>query len=268
MIRFACPQCHKGFQVEDKAAGKKTKCPKCGAALSVPAPERSAMPDPIPQLPAVKPATTAATGDGYALAPEPATHKTDDFWDSLDPPPSEHLAPVPGRLLPMRSQITWSAQRSRAKKPSMALLAVGGLFLIGITVGVTLWATGSFSRAPASKSPEADEKRDDANAERLAESKRREAAKAAQLQKQAEEDRHKREEYERTERERRPSGIEVSKLSLTKQTRKEILLRRSTTPWFSRKMRLCGRPHGGPSIQWTQFGPGFPKMSSMVLNRT
>jgi len=28
MIHFACPQCHKGFQVEDKATGKKTKCPE------------------------------------------------------------------------------------------------------------------------------------------------------------------------------------------------------------------------------------------------
>ena len=33
MINFACPQCHQGFKVEDKAAGKKTKCPKCGAVL-------------------------------------------------------------------------------------------------------------------------------------------------------------------------------------------------------------------------------------------
>jgi len=35
MIRFACPQCHKGFQVEDKLAGRKTKCPNCHAQISV-----------------------------------------------------------------------------------------------------------------------------------------------------------------------------------------------------------------------------------------
>ena len=36
MIRFTCPQCGKGFQAEDKAGGKKTKCPKCTAAITVP----------------------------------------------------------------------------------------------------------------------------------------------------------------------------------------------------------------------------------------
>ena len=35
---IACPQCHQGFKVEDKAAGKEAKCPKCGTALSVPSP--------------------------------------------------------------------------------------------------------------------------------------------------------------------------------------------------------------------------------------
>ena len=38
-IRFACPQCYKGFQVESRFAGRKTTCPKCGAAISVPTPE-------------------------------------------------------------------------------------------------------------------------------------------------------------------------------------------------------------------------------------
>jgi hypothetical protein len=215
MIRFACPQCHKGFQTDDKAAGKKTKCPKCGGAITVPAPEQPATADPIPQLTAATPAATAGADDGYALASEPATRKPDDFWDSLDPP-SEHLVPMPARIVPVRTQISRPAQRSRANGPSMALVAVGGLFLIGITVGATLWATGSFSRAPASKPPEVSEKTGDANAERLAELNRREAEKTAQVQKQAEEaaraeqlrkqaeeDRRKREEYERTERERR-----------------------------------------------------------------
>ncbi len=36
MIHFKCPQCHQSFKAEDKAAGKKTKCPKCGTELSVP----------------------------------------------------------------------------------------------------------------------------------------------------------------------------------------------------------------------------------------
>jgi predicted Zn finger-like uncharacterized protein len=39
MIRFACPQCQNRFQVEEDAAGKKTKCPKCGSSITVPQPD-------------------------------------------------------------------------------------------------------------------------------------------------------------------------------------------------------------------------------------
>ena len=38
MIHFACPHCHQSLKVEDNAAGKKTKCPKCGAVIAVPLP--------------------------------------------------------------------------------------------------------------------------------------------------------------------------------------------------------------------------------------
>jgi S1-C subfamily serine protease/DNA-directed RNA polymerase subunit RPC12/RpoP len=33
MIRFACPQCHRFFQVEDEAADRRLNCPQCGVAL-------------------------------------------------------------------------------------------------------------------------------------------------------------------------------------------------------------------------------------------
>ena len=36
MIRFACPLCHKGFQVEERLAGRKAKCPNCNGAISIP----------------------------------------------------------------------------------------------------------------------------------------------------------------------------------------------------------------------------------------
>jgi hypothetical protein len=93
MIRFACPQCRKGFQVDDKAAGKKTKCPKCGAALPVPAPARSEMPIPSPPLPRLRsPAASAPIAredDGYAIADEPATPGKDDFWNEGIEQPSQ-----------------------------------------------------------------------------------------------------------------------------------------------------------------------------------
>lgn len=53
MIHFACSQCQKAFQVDDRAAGKKTKCPECGAAISVPTAVTTGSATLAPALPAV-----------------------------------------------------------------------------------------------------------------------------------------------------------------------------------------------------------------------
>jgi len=140
MIRFACPKCHQSFHVEDKSAGKKTKCPKCGAALSVPVPERSATPDPLLPPPAVKPVAAAATDDTYGLATEKPAHKQDEFWNTLDQPASEPPSPMPSRTAPIRTQTTRAEHKSRRKGPSMPLLAVGGVVLLAIAAGAALWA--------------------------------------------------------------------------------------------------------------------------------
>lgn len=50
MIAFNCPGCGKSLSVKDECAGRKTKCPKCGAALVVPHPPAQAT------APAVQPA--------------------------------------------------------------------------------------------------------------------------------------------------------------------------------------------------------------------
>ena len=41
MIKFACSKCRQSIRVDDKYAGKKGKCPKCGQPVVVP--ERSAV---------------------------------------------------------------------------------------------------------------------------------------------------------------------------------------------------------------------------------
>jgi predicted Zn finger-like uncharacterized protein len=80
MIRFACPQCHTEFQVEDKAAGKRTKCPKCGAAIIVPVAEQSyfsgavALPTVADPVPADEPGIYSAGND----VPKP---DLDDEWN-------------------------------------------------------------------------------------------------------------------------------------------------------------------------------------------
>src|SRR4051812_13490056 len=52
-IQFPCPSCHKQLKISNPAmAGKKIKCPKCGAVITAPAAE-----DDVPSAPmeAVKP---------------------------------------------------------------------------------------------------------------------------------------------------------------------------------------------------------------------
>jgi predicted Zn finger-like uncharacterized protein len=40
-IRFSCPSCNTAYTVDDKNAGKKSNCAKCGQVLRVPSPQRS-----------------------------------------------------------------------------------------------------------------------------------------------------------------------------------------------------------------------------------
>jgi len=155
MIRFACPQCHTGFQADDRAAGKKTKCPKCGAALSVPGPDRPDAPNPDTPLPTPK-ALAAARDDEYRVAAEPATgNQQGDFWNTLGSSPSDPLACAPSRVAPMRSYTSRSARNSRTKGLSMVSLGIGALVLVGIAVAATLWATGRMPTLHFAESPDA-----------------------------------------------------------------------------------------------------------------
>lgn len=36
-ISARCPKCSAAFRVKDEYAGKRTKCPKCGGPMSIPA---------------------------------------------------------------------------------------------------------------------------------------------------------------------------------------------------------------------------------------
>jgi DNA-directed RNA polymerase subunit RPC12/RpoP len=143
MIRFACPQCGKGFQVEDKAAGKKTKCPKCAGAITVPLAEAIQTSTPPPPSPAVarsaKAEVNEASDDVYALASEPprsVNPNRDDLPGTVGRPSSVDSIVIHDRFNPQRG-------RAKRRGPSMALIGICAILLIGITVGVTLWATGS-----------------------------------------------------------------------------------------------------------------------------
>jgi len=54
-ITVACPSCRKALKAPDNAAGRKVKCPGCGSALIIPAPQMPAAP--FEDLPVPTPAT-------------------------------------------------------------------------------------------------------------------------------------------------------------------------------------------------------------------
>lgn len=81
-IAFAC-ECGKSFSVGDEHAGKRTKCPKCGAALTVPTPGAPELSDEDKAFAALEDAP-----DDPRPASRPAS--------SYDPP----AAPVRGPKIP------------------------------------------------------------------------------------------------------------------------------------------------------------------------
>ena len=148
MIRFACPHCQKGFQVDDKAAGKTTKCPECKGAFMVPAAQQSPAPIPVAPSPTAKRVAAVVDKDDiYGIAVELTTQSENGRYGTSPEPSTDGPFPVLGRRDYRPTPASRSGHSARRKRPSMALLAIGGILLIGVTVGVTLWATGALSKS-------------------------------------------------------------------------------------------------------------------------
>ena len=167
MIRFACPQCGRGFQVENKAAGKKAKCPKCGTVITVPAAEQSYFSGPVALPPTAahsgpaasplpaKPVAAAETGEIYRLA-EPAPRNQDDFWNALPAPLETYPTSAPTRPVLAQSRTGRVGRSARSQTLRVIRLAAATLILIGITVVATLWAAGFLSKSQGGRTEQTD----------------------------------------------------------------------------------------------------------------
>jgi hypothetical protein len=164
MIRFACQQCQKIFKVEDKHAGQKSKCPKCGAVLLVPATEvnqrqvrDSSLPLDDNKVP-TPPSSNISDDDIFDILNKPSQTHSDNAYDPVKQPPilSENAArtskpPVPPSI-PMQYNRDKTNTQTRTKSSSIVYLGIGGVLLVGISIGVTLWATGNLkSKSDSSK---------------------------------------------------------------------------------------------------------------------
>jgi DNA-directed RNA polymerase subunit RPC12/RpoP len=119
MIHFNCSLCHQAFKVEDKSAGKKTKCPKCGTALLVPSPSPPSVSGPAA-------ADTFGVLDELPVAA--ATPKEDDLFDSFDQQPAF------GRQI----STTRPRNKRKSQRPIFVYAAFAGMLLVTVTVVVTL----------------------------------------------------------------------------------------------------------------------------------
>jgi hypothetical protein len=124
MIRFGCPQCHQGFKAEDKSAGKRTKCPKCGTVLSVPnlaekpVAAKPSVSEPAPRKPSASDSVKANTSNSPDDLPPSSAGDIFGLVDELPPlPPSnEHV----GSFSKQPPQVAGYSIPSREENPAKA----------------------------------------------------------------------------------------------------------------------------------------------------
>lgn len=110
-IEFRCTNCHRRLRTPDGTAGKRTKCPECGTALTIPAGETEAPP---PSPPETQPGPeAAAAANPYAVAANPYAAPT-------VPPPA-----APGE--PWADLRAYAA--AKVKGPAIGLIVAAGLGL-------------------------------------------------------------------------------------------------------------------------------------------
>lgn len=138
-IAFACT-CGKGFQVKDEFAGKRTKCPACGAALTVPTAQALEPP----------PSTSQKAGtdedEAYQLlseGPEPAPSASAQWNRPTEPVfsaparPAPPPPPVPPPA-PRKVRTTRAVDRTRSRRPAIAI-SPGILGGLGAMLFAVIW---------------------------------------------------------------------------------------------------------------------------------
>lgn len=140
-IAFAC-ECGKSFSVGDEHAGKRTKCPKCGAALTVPTPATSEMSD--------EDKAFAALADAPD-EPRPASRPS----PSYDPPPAPRGPAIPAATasappkLNKPSKEERKARKERRARPydpdrgRKILYIIGGVLMVAVGGVIGFYAIDS-----------------------------------------------------------------------------------------------------------------------------
>jgi hypothetical protein len=136
-ISFAC-ECGKSFSVRDEFAGKRTKCPACGSALTVPGPATEQTPEPeelSDEDKAFRALAEAPDPEPSAAPPRPPAYTANSFER---PPPASPPAPISSARKPKLRKASpeeREARKHRARQhdPDRArkiLYMIGGVLMI------------------------------------------------------------------------------------------------------------------------------------------
>jgi spherulation-specific family 4 protein len=157
MIRVVCA-CGRAFKAEDRHAGKQTKCPECGAGLTIgPAPNSSPSGGGVAEVPSwwypsdpTNPASrgTAPTRSGSDPGPDAANTMVLPAGYDPNPKPQASsqspLAAAPNRAqvspprAPVGAHVQAPWRRSFPVKKSWAIFS-GSIALLALAVGAILW---------------------------------------------------------------------------------------------------------------------------------
>jgi len=132
MILFKCHQCHGALKTSNpKLIGKKIKCPKCGAAVPVPA-ESGVVPAMAPGPPTPGAARPKAGPSTKSTPSKPPPALASD-WEEDEAPP----LPRPKGKKPVRDD-DWEEEETPAAKPATKPRKKGGIDLMAILVFLLL----------------------------------------------------------------------------------------------------------------------------------
>jgi ubiquitin-protein ligase len=115
MISFACPNCHKHYQVREELAGKAAKCKSCGHVLRVPAADAS---PPVAQAPPPARPASLADASGFQYGATAPSTVSPQHYVSQSPPHDPSRWPPqmnPPQVVPPQAR-----QPIRASSPAVS----------------------------------------------------------------------------------------------------------------------------------------------------
>lgn len=156
-IPVRCPGCQHAFAVADRFAGKKGKCPRCGAVFKAESPTGGLEISVFPEVEPSPPPAVAAPLATAAHSPAPLNPTVTDSGPVATFPTVPRGTPVAAQAGPtfVSSRVSDSGPHARRPKssplPLVIGLAIGALAIVGIGIGFMFSLSGNDSTSTVKK---------------------------------------------------------------------------------------------------------------------